>query len=511
MKAANCWCFANLLLILTVAPVPGLAADEVPERIFEFSPFAGALKLDGNSNYKSTSPLAGFRATINNSPRWALEGVLAYSPGQEQTGRASLLESYDAYIVRDVAGQPVGILYSNFVESTSEFTSDSSLLMAGGSIVMHLSEKTVRPFLSLGGGFITDLSGGSEAGEPGSEFSHPYADFGGGIKLYRRQGWSIRLEAHDIVTHQDDLLRPNPQGALFAAIRDGTVDSNNQPTGGVDGVLGQEPFNPDEALGKRWLHNWALTASVAVPLGWVWKDGDNDRVADRFDQEKTTAPQVVVDPHGRGIDTDGDKVFDGIDKCASTPLGAIVNLEGCPSDPDGDGVFDGIDEEPNTPKGAIVDAKGRSADADGDGVADGIDLCADTPLGTEIDEKGCAKNPFEEKLLRGEHLGVLGVGFDAGTSDLDPLSFHALNKLGKSLASWTSHPERPRKVRIAVFSSLVGGGLSLATARAEAIRTYLITEFSGINSQNLTAVGSGQISSGSTVGDGSRVEVFLTP
>ncbi len=479
-------------------------AAEVPERIFELSPFVGALLPDGNTNYKSSSPFAGLRAAINNSPRWAFEGMLGYSPRQEQSYRTGILESYDAFVALDASGQPIGLAFTNFETTVQDRVSGSDLLLAGGSIVSHFSSRAVRPFVALGGGYIQDISGGSGEGEPGSNFSHPYADFGAGFKFYRASGWSVRIEAHDFLTHQDDLQRPDPRAESQAAFRDVAT------AGGRDGVLGREPFDPDERIGRRWLHNWAITASIAVPLGWVWKDGDADRVADRFDQELTTAPNVVVDASGRGVDSDGDRVFDGIDRCPDTPAGATVDLEGCPSDADGDGVLDGLDLEPNTLAGATVDAQGRSADTDGDGVPNGVDLCPDTPKGAPIDDKGCPTNPFEERLLRGDRISIAGLGFDPGTDEIDPLSYHALNRMGPVLKTWSTHPESPRRIEITVFPSLgEGGGRGLAQARADALRTYLLTQFPAIAPDRLVA--SGVASPASGIGEGTRVELHATP
>jgi hypothetical protein len=274
-------------------------------------------------------------------------------------------------------------------------------------------------------------------------------------------------------------------------------------------VFGSEPYDPAEHIGKRWLHNFALSASVSIPFGYAYKDADGDKVEDRFDQEPTTAPNVVVDAQGRGIDTDKDGVFDGIDQCKDTPLGATVDLAGCPGDSDKDGVFDGIDQEPTTLAGATVDAQGRSADADGDGVPNGIDQCANTPIGTPIDEKGCAKNSIEEQLLRGDRVALAGVMFDPGTAEIDPLSYHGLNKIGPVLQTWTTNAAKPRTVEVTVYPAPgESGGRTLAQERANALRTYLTQRFATIDPTKLLAVGAASPAGGA---ESAHVELRMLP
>jgi hypothetical protein len=498
-------------LALFLATLPSANAETVPERIFEFSPIAGVFLPDGNTNYKSSSPLVGVRAAINNSPHWGFEGSISYSPRQQQNYRIGTLTSYDAYLAYDAGGVPIGRSYADFQTEEVEAASGSDLLFFGGSAIYHLTTGSIRPFLSLGGGFVDDINGGSGPGEPGSDFSHPFGDLGGGVKLFRRDGWNVRVEAHDLVTHQDDLARVNPRAPLQAAIADGIHGGPDHQFGTnispVDGT-----YDPFEHVGTRWLHNWAIMASVSIPLGWVWKDGDRDQVADRFDVEPTTPPNVVVDTQGRGIDSDKDGIFDGIDKCASTPLGATVDITGCPSDSDKDGILDGLDKEPATVAGASVDAEGRSADSDGDGVPNGIDLCDNTPKGTPIDEKGCAKSRLEEMLLRGDAIALSGVSFEGGTVELNPLSYHSLNKIGPLLQTWTTQPDNARRIELIVHPSRSeSGGASLAQSRADAIKAYLLKAFPKIPPQDIVARGATSSPEGAGVGAAARVEIRATP
>jgi outer membrane protein OmpA-like peptidoglycan-associated protein len=488
MKLARAAVFALAAAHLTAAPSPA-QPDLVHERVFEISPFVGAFLADENTNYSSTSGLLGLRATVNNSSRWALEGTLAISPGQGQTVRSGMLESYDFHLAFNSADQPLGpnaIVFTNLVTTEADREESSNLFLGGASVLLHLSEGRFRPFLNAGAGFIEDLS---NDGDPPGPFSNVYWDLGGGFKYYRPSGWGVRLDIRDLVMHRDDLAQPNPRAALLAAQRDLLTD------GGTDGVFGQEPYNLDDARGKRWLNNFMVSLSLTVPFGWAWKDGDGDMIEDRFDGCLTTAPGVVVDATGCGLDTDRDGIFDGLDLCEGTPLGATVDVQGCPSDTDGDGILDGIDQCADTPVGALVNAQGCPSDADGDGVLDGLDSCNETPLGALIDEKGCVKDPLEAQLLRRELIRLDGVQFETGRSDLRPLSYHYVNKTGRLLERWTGHEDRPLRIEIGVYTDGVGAAdfnLDLSQQRAETVRLYMLENFYRMGQNNLVATGYGE-------------------
>lgn len=489
MKLARAAVFVLAAAHLTARPSPA-QPEVVHERILEINPFLGAFLPDDNTAYSSASGLAGVRLTLNNSARWALEGTFALSPGQAQTVRSGMLESYDFHIAFNSADQVLGpnaVVFTNMVSTEGEREESTSLFLGGGSVVMHLSERRFRPFLSAGAGFIEDLS--NNDGDPPGPFSNIYWDLGGGFKYYRPSGWGVRLDIRDLVMRRDDLPQPNPRAELLAAQRDFFTG------GGNDGVFGQEPYNLDDARGKRWLNNFAVSVSLTVPFGWAWKDGDGDMIEDRFDKCLTTAPGVVVDGVGCGLDTDRDGIFDGLDLCEGTPFGATVDVQGCPSDTDGDGILDGIDQCADTPVGALVNAQGCPSDADGDGVLDGLDSCNDTPLGALIDEKGCVKDPLEAQLLRRELIRMDGVDFDTGRAELRPLSYHYVNKMGRLLERWTGHEDRPLRIEIGVYTDGVGAAdfnLDLSQRRADTIRMYMLENFYRMGQNNLVATGYGE-------------------
>ncbi len=486
MKLAK-WAILGLALMATPGAPGPAGADDVHERIFEISPVAGMFFSDDNANYDAASPLAGLRLTMNNSARWGLEGMFAISPGQTRTTRQGMLESYDFQVVYDTSQQPTGFVITDIQTTESTEETDSTLLMYGGSVFYHFSEQRLRPYVNVGAGFLDDI-GNSNQDPPGA-FSDPFWDVGFGIKYFRPNGLCLRFGISDLVMRKDNLAREDPRAAIVAAQRDIVTG------GGADGALFTEPYDPTDYEGKRWLNNYAASLTVSFPFGWVWKDADGDEVADRFDRCPTTAPGVVVDGVGCGIDSDSDGVFDGIDQCDATPIGATVSIEGCPSDADGDGVFDGIDVANDTPAGALVDAEGRHYDTDGDGIFDGLDLCNDTPQGAGIDETGCADDPVEERLLRGELIVVQEIEFEPGTDEIEPLSFHHVNKIARLVEQWTGNEDQPLRIEIGVHTDGIGAAetnQALSQERAEALRVYLLENYFGTGANNLLSRGYGE-------------------
>jgi hypothetical protein len=348
--------------------------------------------------------------------------------------------------------------------------------------------------VALGGGFVDDFGNGEE--DPPGSFSNLFIDVGAGIKYCKSTGVGLRLDVRDVLVRKHNLPRDSPGADLLAAQYDFLTG------GGLDGSPLREPYSPVEFRGRRWLHNVGVTVSLTVPFGWAWKDGDGDLVATRFDQCPTTAPNVVVDAVGCGIDSDEDGVFDGIDQCGATPKGATVDHAGCPADIDGDGVFDGIDQDDGTPAGAIVDALGRHADTDGDGILDGLDLCNDTPRGATIDAKGCTADPVEDALLRGQPIVVESVRFEPGLREIDPSSYRSINRVARLVERWTGHKERPVKIEVGVHAAR-GEPLVLAQRRADEVRRYLLENFFAMGANNLLAQGY----AADEEGGGGRVEV----
>jgi outer membrane protein OmpA-like peptidoglycan-associated protein len=483
---------AALLSIAAPRAVPAQGylpvGDAVHERIFEVSPLAGWFMPDDNAGYDSGSPMLGIRGSLNNSSLWGFEAQVALAPGQSQFVPEGTVDAYAAQPVYNAAGFPIGVVITQLetTERISEY--DSSLLMFSGSVLVHLSKNRLRPFVTVGGGFIDDIG---NDGNPPSSLSNMFLEAGGGLKYYRPSGWGVRVDLKDVFMRKSDVPRDLVDAPLLAA----TFDALSG--GGADGVPFREPYRSVEFRGRRWLHNVGISVALTVPFGFAWKDGDGDNIETRFDECPTTAPNVVVNAVGCGIDTDEDGVFDGIDTCAGTAKGATVDNNGCPADQDGDGVLDGIDVANDTPPGALVDATGQHRDSDQDGVLDGLDQCEGTPIGAAIDATGCAADAREDALLRGQPIVVSGVVFDPGTAELDPRAYRPVNGVARVIERWTSHPENPLRVEIGVHAA-EGETQKLAQERADVLRTYLLENFFGMGANNLSARGYAHDGDGAT-------------
>ncbi len=463
------------------------AGDQVHERLLELSALSGWMGLDGNLDYESGAPLFGVRGILNNSHWWSFEAQIGISPGVKRSIRHGMLNSYSVHIHYDNAGLPASVIVTKMDTTEFEEEASSTLLMVGGDMLFHLSKNRLRPFLKFGGGFVDDIS--NRDADPEGPLSDGYLSFGTGVKYLNPSGWGWRIDIQDVLINKDEVPRENLSAALIAAQLDFATG------GGADGLLFQEPYDPVEYNGRRWLHNIGVSISVSMPFGFAWKDADADGIETRFDECPTTAPSVVVDGVGCGIDSDEDGIFDGLDTCPGTPIGAFVDLVGCPNDIDQDGVFDGIDLLDNTPPGALVDSLGRHYDTDQDGVFDGLDDCNDTPLAANVNEVGCVEDPVEDQFLRGQPILVASVEFEPASDEIDPLSYYYVNRIARLVERWTGNEERPLRVEIGVHSDDRGAesaNLDLSQRRADKLRIYLLENYFGIGANNLVAIGYGE-------------------
>ncbi len=258
-----------------------------------------------------------------------------------------------------------------------------------------------------------------------------------------------------------------------------------------DAMVKFDPPRPDDG---KYHHNFVFSLGLQVEFGEDWhEDLDADGVIDRFDDCLDTAPGVVVDGHGCGIDSDGDSIFDGLDQCPGTPAGAVIDsTTGCPIDSDGDGVFDGLDKCEDTPQGALIDGDGCPLDGDKDGVFDGLDACPDTPSAVRVDAQGCPaiENEQERALAETGKIVLTDLRFESGKAELDPASVFELRDVAEAMRKWPD-----LKLEIGGHTDALGSDAfnqKLSQERAEAVRLYLIENFDWIDGSRLTAVGYGE-------------------
>ncbi|MFQ6105074.1 MAG: OmpA family protein, partial [Candidatus Glassbacteria bacterium] len=318
--------------------------------------------------------------------------------------------------------------------SNNEGTLDHNFFMLSGDGIFNLLTGDVMPYVVGGVGFMKNW-----VHEEQLPISDPYYEFGGGIKVFTIEDAWVGFDVRDVI------LSFEPEGGSSETYQN---------------ILAT--FN----FGFQW-------------GGGPPPDTDADGVPDKKDKCPDTPAGAIVDERGCPIDTDADGVYDGLDRCAGTPAGAVVDNSGCPKDSDGDGVFDGIDKCAGTPAGAVVDNSGCPKDGDGDGVYDGLDKCPDTPKEAKVDISGCEIPEIEYEFLSKEKL-ELYIQFKLGSAAIEEESEKILNGVGAILTKWD-------QVRVEIGGHTDSSGsesvnMKLSQKRAEAVRDYLLENFTEIDS-----------------------------
>lgn len=119
-------------------------------------------------------------------------------------------------------------------------------------------------------------------------------------------------------------------------------------------------------------------------------------------------------------------------------------------------------------------------DSDGDGVDDEHDLCPNTPHGLKVDAHGC--------VIPGQQIELNGVSFEFNKARL---MVNAQTILDTLAPAFTGQPNL--RVEIAGHTDSIGSAeanLKLSQARAEAVRTYLISR--GARPEQIVAKGYGK-------------------
>ncbi|MFP5078982.1 OmpA family protein [Pedobacter sp. JCM 36344] len=136
-------------------------------------------------------------------------------------------------------------------------------------------------------------------------------------------------------------------------------------------------------------------------------------------------------------------------------------------------------------------------DTDGDGVADKLDKCPDTPAGTVVDGSGCPlKVPvavIQEKVIITEADrkvvadAIKNLEFDLGKSTIRSKSYGTLNRVAALLI------QKNFSLKLAGHTDNTGSNalnMRLSKDRAEAIRSYLVSQ--GANASRIEATGYGE-------------------
>jgi outer membrane protein OmpA-like peptidoglycan-associated protein len=189
-------------------------------------------------------------------------------------------------------------------------------------------------------------------------------------------------------------------------------------------------------------------------------------------------PPVAMAPK----DSDGDGVPDDIDRCPNEP-GPKENF-GCPwGDRDKDGIPDNLDKCPDVP--GIPELQGcPDVDTDKDGIPDRLDKC---PLVPGVPPDGCPKK-YALLVVKKDRIEIKQqVHFETNKTKILPDSYELLNEVADVIKS------NPRlEVRIEGHTDSSGSpkrNMKLSQGRADAVRTYLITQ--GVPAPHLSAEGFG--------------------
>ena len=239
------------------------------------------------------------------------------------------------------------------------------------------------------------------------------------------------------------------------------AETNNNPPAALETIEGQNPDNPDH-------------------IQTLYKDLDEDGVADRFDHCLNSAPGSKVDRYGCEADTDSDGVFDRNDECPNTPANTAVNFLGCEADEDKDQVLDSIDQCRDTPLGAKVDATGCSEDDDKDGVMNANDLCPGTPKGAAVNRFGCAAG---QTVLRSRNfpLNSIEIIIDPKLNLAEEAA--TMKKLGNDAVLLV--------IGHADSTGAADYNMTLSWARAEKGKEYVAEKF-GVPADRIYIIGKGE-------------------
>jgi OmpA-OmpF porin, OOP family len=216
----------------------------------------------------------------------------------------------------------------------------------------------------------------------------------------------------------------------------------------------------------------------ALPVAPVVVDTDGDGVADADDKCPTVAGLASL---GGCADGDSDGIADADDKCPNQA--GLAKYQGCPiPDTDGDGINDEEDKCINE-KGTAKYQGCPIPDTDGDGINDEDDKCADRK-GTAANQ-GCPE--IAKAIIDKINYAAKNVFFATGSAKLLPKSYKALDEAIKLL-------KEDESLMVDVDGHTDASGKAdknqiLSEARAEAVKTYLVSK--GIADSRLKATGYG--------------------
>ncbi|MBC7399383.1 MAG: OmpA family protein [Mucilaginibacter sp.] len=139
-----------------------------------------------------------------------------------------------------------------------------------------------------------------------------------------------------------------------------------------------------------------------------------------------------------------------------------------------------------------------TTDSDGDGVSDFFDKCPGTPSGVKVDGSGCpltvvlAPAPVTKVFITEEDRKIVkeairNLEFDFGKATIRAHSFPSLNRVAQLLI------DKNFSLKLAGHTDNVGSNdanMKLSKARAESVKSYLVSK--GANASSVEATGYGE-------------------
>lgn len=227
-------------------------------------------------------------------------------------------------------------------------------------------------------------------------------------------------------------------------------------------------------------------------------DADGDGIVDNVDRCPTEPEDAdgFEDEDGcpEDQDTDGDGLRDSVDQCKTEPedLDGFEDENGCPDpDNDGDGVLDAADQCPREPEDAdgFRDEDGcPDPDNDADGVLDAADRCPNEA--GIVEEQGCPRVYRDVVVTRDAIVINQVIHFQTNRAIIRPESFGILDVVVQVLRDYPNF-----RIEVQGHTDSRGNdaqNLRLSQARAESVRTYLVSH--GIDAARLSARGYGETS-----------------
>ncbi|WP_308993969.1 OmpA family protein [Mariniflexile litorale] len=323
--------------------------------------------------------------------------------------------------------------------------SDLSYYGVDGTIKYNfLEEKTLDPFVGVGGGYtwVDEIGAGTVNGTVGLNIW-----FSENIGLTLQSSYKHAFE---------DYLNTHFQHTAGISIKFGGTDTDG------DGIFDKDDACPD-------------VAGVAAFNGCPDTDGDG------IEDSKDSCPNEAGTAELNGCpDSDGDGVADKDDRCPT--VAGLKALSGCP-DADGDGVTDADDKCPTT-AGPAANQGCPWPDTDGDGVLDKDDKCPSVK-GT-VANNGCPEVSAEvQKTLNAYAKTIL---FDTGKSSIKSQSSAVLADIIKILNEYPNS-----KFTVEGHTDSVGSdklNQDLSDARALSVKEYLVKN--GIDEFRLSSKGYGE-------------------